>query len=377
MSAPPFGDLAWLVHRHFPVREERVRDGVPEFTVLTPPDLEERFEALRTELAPLGQLPLLRRLDGVVVLRVVPRPGSARSRPWVHILLFLATVATTFATGYVGSQRFSDLLQRMPGAVLRLGYVPNPLRDGLLFSAGLLAILLVHEMGHKIAARIHGIDASWPYFIPFPPVVLGQVSIGTMGAVIVTREPAPSRNALFDLGASGPLAGMLVAIPLLLVGLTRTVVLDLRQVLPHLAGLPAFPFPWSVARLLEWQFGSGPNRLYYTDPITDAAVIGLFVTGLNLLPSSMLDGGHAVRALLGPRWHRITSYLAVVLLVLLGLIPMALLLLFLTARGHPGPANDISPPSPGRVAVGLLLLLIFLLALPLDYLLLPLRILSP
>ncbi|MCS7172263.1 MAG: site-2 protease family protein [Armatimonadetes bacterium] len=373
---PSADDLALLVHRHFPVRETWVQDGLPVFAVLPTHDLEERFEALREALRSQGQMPLLRRRDGTVLLTVVPKPHPPLARLWLHAALFLATVATTFATGYIGSLRFAEVLQRVPDAVLRAGYAPEPLRDGFVFSAALLGILLVHELGHKLAARIHGIDASWPYFIPFPPVILGQVSIGTMGAVIVTREPAPSRNALFDLGASGPLAGLLVAIPLLLLGLDRTVLLDLRRILPHLGGLPAFPFPWSVTRLLEWRFGAGAEVVYYTDPLTDAAVIGLFVTGINLLPASMLDGGHAVRALLGPRWHRVASYAAVVLLLLLGLIPMAILLLFLTTRGHPGPANDVSPPSGSRIAVGMLLLVVFLLALPLDYFLLPLRLLQ-
>ncbi len=372
---PGLDELALLVRRYLPVQEAWVQDGLPVFAILPPHDLEERFERLRTELRQTGQMPLLRRRDGRVLLTVLPRPQPPDSRLWLHVALFGATVATTFATGYIGSLRFAEVLQRVPDAVLRAGYIPDPLRDGLVFSAALLGILLVHEMGHKLAARIHDIAASWPYFIPFPPVVLGQVSTGTMGAVIVTREPAPNRNALFDLGASGPLAGLLVAIPLLLVGLDRTVILDLRKVLPHLAGLPAFPFPWSVARLLEWRFGAGPDVVYYTDPLTDAAVIGLFVTGINLLPASMLDGGHAVRALLGPRWHRFASYAAVLLLLLLGLIPMAILLLFLTTRGHPGPANDVSPPSGSRIAVGLLLFAVFLLALPLDYFLLPLRLL--
>jgi Zn-dependent protease len=363
------------VRRHFAVQQAWVEDGVPVFAITAETDLARRFAALRRDLAALGGIPLLRHSADRLLLSVVPRAGRVRGNGWLNVALFAATVVTTFVTGYIGSQRFLSVLQQVPDAVIRAGYWPDPLVDGLTFSLGLLAILAVHELGHKAAARAHGIDASWPYFIPFPPVVFGALSIGTMGAVIVTKEPAPDRNALFDLGASGPLAGLVVAIPLLLIGIGRTVVLDLEALRPHLAGLPTFFFPWAVSWLLTLRFGDAPDVVFYTDPLTDAALIGLFVTGINLLPASMLDGGHVVRALLSPRWHRFTSYVAVLLLALMGLLPMALLLLFLLSRPHPGPANDVSPPSRSRAAIALLLLVVFLLALPLDTLFLLPRLL--
>ncbi|MDR5683052.1 MAG: site-2 protease family protein [Armatimonadota bacterium] len=370
-----FHHLEALVRRHFGVQQAWVEDGVPVFAVAAELDLDVRFAALRQDLLPLGALPLLRRSGDRLLLSVVPRAGRIRGNGWVNVALFAATVVTTFLTGYIGSQRFLSVLQQVPDAVIRAGYWPNPLVDGIAFSLGLLGILLVHELGHKAAARAHGIDASWPYFIPFPPVVLGALSIGTMGAVILTKEPAPDRDGLFDLGASGPLAGLVVAIPLLLIGVGRTVVLDLEALRPYLAGLPTFFFPWSVSRLLALRFGDAPDVVFYTDPLTDAAMIGLFVTGINLLPASMLDGGHVVRALLSPRWHRATSYAAVVLLALMGLLPMALLLLVLLSRPHPGPANDVSPPSRSRALIGLLLLVVFVAALPLDNLFLLPRLL--
>jgi Zn-dependent protease len=364
-----------LVRRHFAVQQAWVQDGVPVFAVAGQDDLGPRFGSLRQDLLPLGALPLLHRSADRLLLSVVPRPARVRWNGWINVALFAATVLTTFLTGYIGSQRFLSFLQQVPDAVIRAGYWPNPLVDGLTFSFALLGILAVHELGHKVAARAHGIDASWPYFIPFPPVVFGALSIGTMGAVILTKEPAPDRNGLFDLGASGPLAGLVVAIPLLLIGIERTVVLDLEAVLPHLATLPTFPFPWAVSGLLAWRFGHVPEAVFYTDPLTDAAMIGLFVTGINLLPASMLDGGHVVRALLSPRWHRVTSYAAVVLLALMGLLPMALLLLLLLSRPHPGPANDVSAPSGSRALIGLLLLVVFLAALPLHNLFLIPRLL--
>jgi len=384
---PSPDDLALLVHRYFLVREAWVQDGHPVFAVLPTHDLEERFEALREALRPHGQMPLLRRRDGAVLLTVVPKPRPPSARMGLHVALFLATVGTTFATGYLASQRFSQVLREVPHAVLRAGYWPNPWVDGLTFSAALMAILLVHELGHKVAARVHGIEASGPYFIPFPPLLLGgEMSLGTMGAVIFSKEPAPDRDGLFDLGASGPVAGLVVAAVVLWLGLERTVLLDLQALCPGLRpetcgpllALPRFPFglPWVVDRVVSWRFGASPEVVAYLDPLLDAAVIGVFVTAVNLLPASSLDGGHVTRALLGERWHRWGSYVAVGLLFLMGLWLMAVLLLFLLSRGHPGPMDDVSPPSPVRQGAGLALLGVFVLSLPWSNFLLLVRVLT-
>ncbi|GBD30406.1 hypothetical protein HRbin32_01509 [bacterium HR32] len=375
------------VRRHFVVQEVHAREGRTSFVVSEGGQLRERFRALRRDLEPLGSLPLLRRAQGRVWLHVVPRPPRGNSRRWLAAALFLATVATTFATGYLASQRFQQVLSQVPHAVLRAGYWPNPWVDGLVFSAALLGILLVHELGHKLAARVHGIEASGPYFIPFPPLLLGsEMSLGTMGAVIFSRHPAPDRDGLFDLGASGPLAGLVVALGVLWVGLERTVLLDLHALCPGLRpetcgpllALPRFPFglPWFVDRVVTWRYGASPDVVAYLDPLLDAAVIGFFVTAVNLLPASSLDGGHVTRALLGDRWHRVGSYVAVLLLFLMGLWLMAVLLLALLSRGHPGPMDDVSPPSPSRVWTGVLLLGVFVLSLPWSNFLLLFRLLS-
>ncbi len=367
--------LEYTVRRHFPVREVQRQNGVARFWVWEGPELANRFRALRRELRPLGYAPLLRRRDGRLWLYVVARPPQGASHRWLVAALFVATVLTTFATGYLASQRFAQVLREVPHAVLRSGYWPNPLLDGLTFSAALMGILLVHELGHKVAARAHGIEASGPYFIPFPPLLVGgEMSLGTMGAVIFSREPAPDRDGLFDLGASGPVAGLVVAAGVLYVGLERTVLLDLQALCPGLRpencgplwSLPRFPFglPWVVDQVVRWRFGSSPEVVTYLDPLLDAAVIGLFVTAVNLLPASSLDGGHVTRALLGERWHRWGSYLAVGLLFLMGLWLMAVLLLFLLSRGHPGPMDDVNPPSAARRWAGVGLLAVFLLSLP-------------
>jgi len=367
------------------VREVHRADGAVRFVIAEGPGLGAAFRSLRRELTELGYAPLLRRHRGQAWLQLVPRPPRSAHHQWLVVALFLATLGTTFATGFLASQRFAQVLREVPHAVLRAGYWPNPWLDGLTFSAALLAILLVHELGHKLAARVHGIEASGPYFIPFPPLLVGgEMSLGTMGAVIFSKEPAPDRNGLFDLGASGPVAGLLVAAAVLWLGLERTVLLDLRALCPvprleecgPLLALPRFPFglPWVVDQALRWRFGTSPEVVVYLDPLLDAAVIGVFVTAVNLLPAGSLDGGHVTRALLGDRWHRWGSYVAVGLLFLMGLWLMALLLLFLLSRGHPGPMDDLTPASPSRGWAGVGLLVVFLVALPWTNLLLLLRL---
>ncbi|MER3460317.1 MAG: hypothetical protein C4303_03890, partial [candidate division GAL15 bacterium] len=256
--------LERAVRRHFPVREVHRADGAVRFVIAEGPGLGAAFRSLRRELTELGYAPLLRRHRGQAWLQLVPRPPRSAHHQWLVVALFLATLGTTFATGFLASQRFAQVLREVPHAVLRAGYWPNPWLDGLTFSAALLAILLVHELGHKLAARVHGIEASGPYFIPFPPLLVGgEMSLGTMGAVIFSKEPAPDRNGLFDLGASGPVAGLLVAAAVLWLGLERTVLLDLRALCPvprleecgPLLALPRFPFglPWVVDQALRWR----------------------------------------------------------------------------------------------------------------------------
>ncbi|MDR7407671.1 MAG: site-2 protease family protein [Armatimonadota bacterium] len=379
--------LERAVRRHFAVLEVHRTDGTVRFVIPDGPHPAGAFRSLRRELLALGYSPLLRRHRGRVWLYLVPRPPRGASNRWLVVALFLATVGTTFATGFLASQRFSQVLREVPHAVLRAGYWPNPWVDGLTFSAALMAILLVHELGHKLAAQAHGIEASGPYFIPFPPLLVGgEMSLGTMGAVIFSKEPAPDRDGLFDLGASGPVAGLVVAALVLWVGLDRTVLLDLAALCPGLRpencgpllALPRFPFglPWVVDHVVRWRFGASPEVVAYLDPLLDAAVIGVFVTAVNLLPASSLDGGHVTRALLGERWHRWGSYLAVGLLFLMGLWLMAILLLFLLSRGHPGPMDDLTPPSPSRRWAGVGLLAVFLASLPWTNFLLVLRLLG-
>ena len=259
------------------------------------------------------------------VLSAYPPPHRTRERYGLHVLLFVVTFVSTAFTGgqfvarllaYEGSEPLFDLF----GLPVTWGLIG----DGFLFAFGLLFFLTVHEFGHYIAARRHGVDASLPYYIPAP-----LIGIGTLGAVIRIREPIPSLRKLFDIGAAGPLAGFVVALGLLLVAFATLPPPSFIMDFPGHEALKAFieehgRFPdamlpgdpqlegqrlvvgntilyWLLAQLFP---NVPPMHEMYHYPLLFAAWLGLFFTALNLLPVGQLDGGHITYALFGERWHR-------------------------------------------------------------------------
>ena len=201
----------------------------------------------------------------------------------LHAGLFLATCFTTF-------------------------YAGNGLADwrtGAVFAATLMGILVTHEMGHYLVARIHGIDASLPYFIPLP------IGMGTLGAVIRMGSPIQRRDALLDVGAAGPLAGLAVAIPLLIWGLWTSPVRG-----PELeAGVPSFIEGNSLLYLflklvIKGRYLPAADGLdVHLGPMAQAAWVGLLITFINLMPIGQLDGGHIAFAYFGDRHEKSSRWL--------------------------------------------------------------------
>lgn len=220
-------------------------------------------------------------------------PPSAKPAEWrTNLVLFLATVASVFFTG-VATQ----------GGGGAAGYLARePLVRGGQFAATILAILVAHEMGHYVAARLHKVDASLPYFIPMPLLS----PFGTMGAVIRMRGVIPTRRALLDIGASGPIAGLCLAIPLYIWGASHS----------HLVPITA-PGEGSVQlgesvlmKVLDHVFAPAkPDGMdLELSPIAFGAWGGMFVTMINLLPVGQLDGGHVAYALFGPKQDRYAQF---------------------------------------------------------------------
>lgn len=206
-----------------------------------------------------------------------PEPRSVRT----NVLLFLATVASVFMTGaqYPQISNWFDFKQM--------------LLHGYTFAVPLMAILLVHEFGHYIAARLHRVDASLPYFLPLPFLS----PFGTMGAVIAMRGRIRSRNALLDIGASGPLAGLVVAIPVLVVGLACSTVGPNGN--GHYEQEGQSLLYMALKRLVFGRIPDGWDVQLH--PTAFAGWAGLLVTMINLLPWGQLDGGHVAYALFGRR----------------------------------------------------------------------------
>ncbi len=222
-------------------------------------------------------------------------PVETQANLKLHIGLFLATAYTTTVAGmYMSSQ-----LASAPGADdWRVLIDPRCLVYGLPFSATLLIILGVHEMGHYLTSRYWGVRATLPYFIPFPSL------IGTLGAVIKLRSPIPNRRALIDIGASGPIAGFVMSVIALCVGLDMSEVRAVRDV-SH--GTIALGDSLLSSWLGNWVIGDLPDSYsVMLHPVAFAGWLGLFVTVLNLLPMGQFDGGHIVYAIFGPK-HRLIS----------------------------------------------------------------------
>ncbi len=238
---------------------------------------------------------------------------------------------------------------------------------GLPFSLGLMAILGVHELGHYFMARRHGLRVTPPYFIPVP------FALGTFGAFIQMRSPAENRRTLFDVAVAGPLAGLAVAIPALLIGLQSSAITPAESVWSRAGGTSVGS---SVLFALLAKLSLGESLAYghfvRLSPLAFAGWLGLFITALNLLPVGQLDGGHIVQAIFGRRVGKTIGGLAMWSLLLLalfvwpGLMMWAILVFFVAGAGMP-PLNDVTPLTRGRRWLGyatLVLLGLILAPLP-------------
>jgi len=280
-----------------------------------------------------------------------PRRPRRAARPLLHSGLFLLTVVTTLIAG---SLFHTETPYRPWEEIVR-----NPALwlAGAPYCFSVLAILLAHELGHYLACRHYGIDASLPYFIPGIPI------LGTFGAFIRIRGRITHRKALFDIGVAGPIAGFIVALPLLLYGMSRS------RVVPLMAADQSdfyLGFPLLFSLLTPLFFGHVPDgSVINLSPFLSAAWVGMLATSLNLLPIGQLDGGHICYAI-SRRLHAAISRTTLMVVILLGALHRAwllwaVILLFLGDR-HPPLLDEQPPLSSGRIWVAVAALLIFLLS---------------
>ena len=333
-------NLREAVARHFTVYGVVVSPLALTFQVAVPADgnVERPFDGLRQELVPKDYIPSLTRERGELLVHVQRRPKQRFTGRSVNLAMLVITIVTTVFFG--GAWNWSQYVNE------QLLSVDAILNGTLYFTLPLLAILGFHEMGHYVVAKHYKMQASLPFFLPSVP------PLGTFGAFISMRDPLPSRRALLDVGASGPLVGFAIAIPVTLAGLFLTAA-NPHPLLP-VSGQYEIINPSIFYGFLQLFFPLPANTALH--PLAFAGWVGLFVTAINLLPAGQLDGGHIARALLGER-QGLISWGALGLLVVLsawytGWLIFAFLILIIGVR-HPPPLNDLSGLDAGRKLVGI------------------------
>ncbi|MBT3240874.1 MAG: site-2 protease family protein [Chloroflexi bacterium] len=342
------------------------------------------YDLLANDLKSHHLTPLFREEDGVHSISLIDRlPEPTLPNPNKNIILFILTLISMLiagasyayegeATGYI--ELYRDLFQN--------------LASGIPFAASLLAILLAHEFGHYLAGRYHKTAVTLPYFIPLPL----PVSFGTMGAFIQMKEPPKNKRVLHDIGIAGPLAGLVVAIPLLLWGISLSEISPLPIQIPEGSGLmlegnsifylfskyiitgQLLPSPvdyQGVAPIIYWVkylISGYPTPLGGLDiqmhSIAWAGWAGLLVTALNLIPVGQLDGGHILYVLFDKHVRKIYPF-AMGLLILLGTYWSGwwfwAFMLFFMGRTHAEPLDQITKLTPGRKILSIATIVIFVL----------------
>jgi len=335
-----------IVGKYFSIYEIRLTPSDVSFYVRSAfSDVDQSFDALRRELVPQNFVPMLTLESGQYVIHVMKTPHTRDTNVVWNILLLIGTLCTTaFAgmslwAGYVGINTLEEMLR---ADVVIYGV--------LFFGMPLMLILGIHEMGHYLAARRHGVKATLPYFIPVPPPFL----FGTMGAFISIKEPIPDRKALMDIGFAGPISGFIVAIPVTITGLYLSTIFPPAITDGGGLILGTSIFYEALAMLVPFT----PAGLH---PMAIAGWVGLFVTAINLLPVGQLDGGHILYALIGnnARYFGYAAIFAMLIMSFLypGWLFFAFLVVILGLR-HPQPLNTVSKIDTKRQIFGILAVLI-------------------
>jgi len=343
-------------------------------------DTEAVYKDLEGKLKPQGYTPLFR-WDGerhvIILVKGVVQPKP--SNPWVNLVLFLLTIVSVIAAGGLSSgEPLPAGVLAAAGAVISRGWP---------FTVALLSILAAHEFGHYLVGRKHHVAVSLPYFIPLPfPISI----FGTMGAFINMKSIPRNKRELLDIGIAGPLSGLLVAIPVLFIGLNLSTLDVIKEAVPpemyilegnsllylfskYLVFGQLLPAPLDYGNLspfLYWVryfFTGDPLPVGGLDvmihPVAWAAWGGLLVTAVNLIPAGQLDGGHVVNVLFGPKWTRRFFYLILVVLAGMGFLWSGWWLwagiIFLIGQRSAEPLDMITPLDSRRKWLGVLALFVF------------------
>lgn len=348
-------------------------------------DSAQAYDQLAESLSPYNAMPLFRIEEERQVIYLAPKlPEPKKDKISTNIILFVLTV---FSVMLAGAQPDGPMPNDMVGQLLALA---KSIFTGWPFALSLLGILVSHEFGHYFMSRYHETPATLPYFIPFP-----LSPLGTMGAAIIMRGVPKNKRILFDIGVAGPIAGLIVAIPVLFYGLSLSTLgtidpsplgyIEGNSLLYLLAKfiifgklLPAPLEPQGILYWLQYFFTGGPVPFGGTDvfihPVAFAGWAGILVTALNLIPLGTLDGGHVIYGLFGDKSRKAFPYI-VGLLVVFGFYWSGwwlwAVLLFWLGRVHAQPLDQITTLDPTRRLIAYTMIIVFVLVFtPVPFMLL-------
>lgn len=341
MSEPSQDDVISLVNSLFEVDQFNKGMYALEFRI-SDNNFKSKFEDLARKLENMSYVCKLEQMDDgkyLIIQKFTPKKQRKwLSTSWTPRILFAIVITFVMIDGFYRTAGTNSIIN-----------IGDPLEMAGIYTLSLLGILGVHELGHIVAAKIHRLKTTWPFFIPGIPIM----GIPTFGAFIQSRGLTINREILFDVAIAGPIAGLIIAIIVSMYGAYTAPILqeDIAQ------GL------FAESRLIEWNQGEpllmtaslalfgkgGPGHEVIMTPVLFAAWIGFLITFLNLLPAWQLDGGHMARTLLGSKLHRYATFGSMAILVLLNYWLMAMLILVLSSRNPSAtPLDDISPLSKNR-----------------------------
>lgn len=358
MSEPTQEEVISLVSSVFEIRSFNQNLDALQFEI-EQEEFKPKFVKLAQILESKNLVARIERFEGRVFLLVGRFHPPKLRRSWIPRVLFVATIAVVMIDGYYRTIEANSII-----------HIGEPLEIAALYTASLIGILGIHELGHIIASKWHKLKTSWPYFIPGIPVI----GIPTFGALIMSRSFMINRDTLFDVGISGPIAGLIVAIIVSTYGAYISPIIPDEQAQPLFSKSELVEIHPSIIMsgtiVIAGKAVEGTEVIM--SPVLYAAWLGFLITFLNLLPAWQLDGGHIARATLGRKWHKITTYAGIGTLAILGYWIMALFVLSFSMRNPDvRPLDDISPLSSNRKKLFVLVMGLAVLCAPLPFSILP------
>ncbi len=322
-------------------------------------DIERNFEELVRELEEIKFMANIAEMNGqlyVIVQKFTTRRHRILNSAWAPRILFAVVVGFVMVDGYYKTVGLNSLIQ-----------IGDPIEMAIIYTISLLGILGVHELGHMIAAKIHRLKTTWPFFIPGIPIF----GIPTFGALIQSKGLTANRRILFDVAVAGPIAGLIIAMIVAVYGAYTAPTIDvvIAESMFEEGRLSEFSFgePILLSAALDLFGKDGQDNKAILTPVLWAAWIGFFITFLNLMPAWQLDGGHMARTVLGAKIHKYTTYSSFLVLAVIGFEVAALIFYFWSRNSLSAqPLDDITPLSNTRKLSYIGIIVIAVLCVPIP-----------